>query len=380
MEAILYAEIYFVCMIFATLLLTWTSRSDTRSNPEVWLMRLLASFLLNFTSNFLFTLFNRVFVIADAVVFLSYLFKTLYFLTLVIGVYCWCGYAEAVLGNNVLDKGQYRTGSILLLCIGLSFPIINLFTHWMFNFSETLAYHRYFLFHAELIFLFVASFIPGFRLLKNSSRESTPALQSHLRLTAAFPLCILAADIFSYLGEAIPVICICVIVELQCIYMGNTRRQISLDPLTQVNNRQNLIGFMEFRLKNHADTLYLLMIDLNFFKTINDTYGHLAGDHALVQLSSVLKRSCAPIQKRPYIARYGGDEFIIIMEGSEEEMHSLCDSIHATLEEINRKSSTYRLEVSIGVSLWKDGMDSKAFIADADEDLYKKKRALGVHR
>lgn len=373
MDAILYAEIYLICIVFDAMLLIWAGRSDTRSTSEMWLRRTLMSFLFNFVSNFFFTVFNRIFVIDGAVIPLSYGFKTLYFMTLAIGVFCWCGYAETVRHSPAPEKGSIWLMLKICLAIGLAMPVLNLFTHWMFDFSEDYAYQRHFLFQTELAFLILVSSVCSVRLLEAAKRESAPAHRAHLYLTSTFPLCLLVALILSCAGEAVPVICVCVMVEMLCIYMGTSRYQISTDPLTQVNNRQNLIGFMDYKLKNHTGDLYLLMIDLDGFKSINDTYGHLAGDKALVELSGVLKRACGPVPKRPYIARYGGDEFIVITEGTEADIRSLCESIREGLKEVSGKSDTYQLAVSIGLAKWKDGMDHKALIAAADADLYQHK-------
>ena len=375
MDAILYAEVYLICIIVAGLLLFWTVHRDSMSTSELWLKHMLTCFLLNFISNFLFTLFNRVFVIESLVTVLSYGFKTAYFVTLVLGVYFWCGYAEVELKQGALGNKKTRMLMRLPLVLGLMIPAVNLYNHWMFDFSPTHAYQRHIMFRVEMWYLLLLSSINSIRLLRHTRGESDPSQRSHLRLTASFPLFILAALILSYAGEAVPVICVAIMVELLCLYMGTIQHQISVDKLTQVNNRQNLIGFMNYKLKNHEGTLYLLMIDLDYFKSINDTYGHLEGDRALVQLSKVLKNACGPYLPRPYIARYGGDEFIIIMEGGEKDVETLCGTIRDMLTELNRGPNPYDIQVSIGVAKWQEDMDHKALIAAADAELYKIKRA-----
>jgi diguanylate cyclase (GGDEF)-like protein len=159
--------------------------------------------------------------------------------------------------------------------------------------------------------------------------------------------------------------------------MGNTWQQISLDKLTQVNNRQNLIGFLNHKLKNHSGELFLLMIDLDYFKTINDTYGHLEGDDALIRASQALKLACSDnFRRRPYIARYGGDEFIVVIESSKQEADRLLENIHTNLKALNDEShKPYTLAFSIGVGEYHPGMDANALIEAADSELYKIKRA-----
>jgi diguanylate cyclase (GGDEF)-like protein len=120
-----------------------------------------------------------------------------------------------------------------------------------------------------------------------------------------------------------------------------------------------------------------MLIDLDYLKRINDTYGHLEGDKALVRVASALKKCCGPIEKRPYIARYGGDEFIVIVETDDSSLtERLCNDIRRTLEELDEQAgSEYRSTLSIGVAELEDGMDHNALIAKADEEMYKIKKA-----
>ena len=167
-----------------------------------------------------------------------------------------------------------------------------------------------------------------------------------------------------------------VTIELLCLYMGSSIQQISVDKLTQVNNRQNLLGFMEYKLVNHDERLFLFMMDQDYFKTINDSYGHLEGDDALIRAAKALKSACGDFRRRPYIARYGGDEFIVVVDSSQAEADALLDCIHQSLARLNAEARRpYRLTFSIGVAEYQPGMTANDLIAAADAALYKVKRA-----
>ena len=378
MASVLYAEIYLICMIVVGLLLFWTVRKESVSAMERWLRRVLTAFLLNFAANFLFALCNGLRLIESAWLPLSYLFKTVYHMTLWIGVFAWCGYAEA--SHKSLLFENKRTHKWLLLCLAVPAMLIvlNLLTHWLFSFDENGTYRRHWLFQAQMALLLGVTTFFAARVVRARRFESDPAVREHTVLIASFPLCILAAWALSFFGESVPVVCVSIMLELLCLYIGTTARQVSLDPLTQVNNRHNLQSFLDYKLKNHENELYLLMIDVDRFKQINDTYGHLEGDAALMRVASALKKACMNILPRPYIARYGGDEFIIVAEGSRAEIDALCDKLRAVLQESAEQAAVpYAVSLSIGVAAYADGMDGKMLIGAADQNLYLHKNGKG---
>lgn len=375
-ESVLYAEIYLLCIVIVGLCLFWASRSGTDSSSERMLRSTLIAFMVSFGANLLFTLFNHIWVISAIVVPVSYFFKTVYYAFLCVGVYSWCVYAEME-GHSVLFKKRvaYVIAGIPFAAL-LALIAINLKTHWLFEINEQAAYIRHGMFQLQMGALVALSALFAIRLLIRMPQESDPIKRGHMGLVSSFPLCLLAAWILSQAGENFPIICVFLTVELLCLYVGTSTQQISLDKLTQVNNRLNLMGFMDYKLRNHDEMLYLLLVDADHFKAINDTYGHLEGDEALIRLSGALKAACQPFRKRPYIARYGGDEFIIMLEGSRTERDTLCESINREIQTINEVlRKPYTLSVSIGIADYKPGMTSKDFISAADDALYAIKKA-----
>ena len=120
-------------------------------------------------------------------------------------------------------------------------------------------------------------------------------------------------------------------------------RQVYMDSVTKVYNRR----YYDERLKNLEGRFSFAMIDMDNFKHINDQYGHLEGDAALVLLAGILKKVCA--NYNGVLARYGGDEFCIACGCNSVEVRTLIASIQRELDAANAASGKpYQIEISIG--------------------------------
>ena len=147
------------------------------------------------------------------------------------------------------------------------------------------------------------------------------------------------------------------------------------DQLTKLYNRHYLLESANQKIasaKREKHALSLLMIDVDFFKTINDKYGHLAGDKVLISIASLLDKSN---RQNDITARFGGEEFVLVLD-------------HCNLDEAQQKAKKLRLDVealdpmnvhvtvSIGVSELLPSQDKLTdLIARADQAVYKAKEA-----
>ena len=379
----LYAEVYAICLIVVGLILFWAVRLGDDSLTSIWFRFMLIVFAVNFAVNLLFTLVNGGVLPQPENHVISLITKTLYHLSLAAGVAAWGGYAMAEQGRSLFGSARARRKYLLLFAFPFLNVLQNLFTGTMFTVDGGV-YSRHGMFHVQMAYLLAVSGLFSVVLIKNLVREMDPARIHQLQLVCSFPLCLAAAWALSLVGESVPVICVCVMLELLCLYVGLFTQQISMDKLTQVNNRQNLIKFIDYKIRSTPRELYLLILDLDEFKQINDTFGHLEGDRALICFSQALKDACSTYRYRPYIARYGGDEFMIVTEAQERaEMDALMASIEAGIEEQNAKSGKpYRLKASMGLAKYREGMNHSTFISAADQELYriKEERKAGKKR
>lgn len=194
-------------------------------------------------------------------------------------------------------------------------------------------------------------------------------------------ICIIPSLIFviaSYVDKSQTITMSLLLLYMMALYNDNQNELISLDPLTRLNNRNELTGYLWYKLSTPMrGRICILMMDMNRFKSINDTYGHVEGDQALIAVASCLKKACGGVPGRPFIARYGGDEFIVVMETeSDLDAEHLCDYIHMTLAvENHRLKKPYNLSISIGwVRNEQNNRSIKKLLRRADIELYEKKR------
>ncbi|MDX2128633.1 MAG: diguanylate cyclase [Chloroherpetonaceae bacterium] len=153
------------------------------------------------------------------------------------------------------------------------------------------------------------------------------------------------------------------------------------DKLTGLSNRSKFYEFFQKewrRLARNASPLSLLMIDVDHFKKYNDTYGHLAGDKALQEVSSVLKHASQRVTD--LAARLGGEEFAIIYSNTDlNTAHRYAESIRTAVSNLRIRnegvSPDHYLSVSIGIFSLSvtpsESMDT--FIEFADKALYQAK-------
>ena len=153
----------------------------------------------------------------------------------------------------------------------------------------------------------------------------------------------------------------------------------SFDPLTKLPNRSEFERCADDALTHGAAAgACLLLFDLDGFKEVNDTHGHHAGDEVLRVVAQRLRRS---VRDGDIVARWGGDEFVVLMPGvTSAEMgtrraQQLADEV-AGRTRVNGVPDVIRVKTSVGVSLWPvHGDDLDMLIESADRAMYEAKRA-----
>lgn len=170
----------------------------------------------------------------------------------------------------------------------------------------------------------------------------------------------------------------CFAASLLYIYFFIVQSDSKLDSLTGLGNRFSFNEFIDRLSRAGSKESYsIVMIDMDHFKAINDTLGHLEGDNALRDMALIIK-SC--VRGTDFAARYGGDEFILAVK-SEYNVEKLMERIRQAIDNQNEKGKRpYRLEMSYGWDIFTTGLSSGSasienFLDHVDKLMYQNKMA-----
>lgn len=150
------------------------------------------------------------------------------------------------------------------------------------------------------------------------------------------------------------------------------------DSLTGIDNRRTFfrkaVELMEEKLFSESP-IYVMMFDLDYFKSVNDTYGHDVGDQVLKRICSTCQRY---LPEEALFARYGGEEFTIVVPGcTQEDIEKVAESVRALIEQETFVSNSMQFNVTISMGLtlvMADEMRIDEALSRADEALYEAKR------
>lgn len=167
--------------------------------------------------------------------------------------------------------------------------------------------------------------------------------------------------------------------NIESAYHEEIYRLTTVDGLTQVFNKRYLMEALEreiSRAHRYGRPLSILMFDLDHFKQVNDTFGHLAGDYVLRTFCDAIRKQ---IRREDLLGRYGGEEFLMLLPEIDNFNARLCgDKLRKLVERTLFKFDEQRIPVTVSIglaTLGADTNDPSDFIKQADARLYEAKEA-----
>jgi diguanylate cyclase (GGDEF)-like protein len=150
-------------------------------------------------------------------------------------------------------------------------------------------------------------------------------------------------------------------------------RRADLDPTTGLASRARMLDILDALRLDDGQRAALVLLDLDHFKQVNDTYGHLAGDQALRDVACIFE---SVTREEDAVARWGGEEFVALLAGVDEHhLPNAADKLRQAVEEhpFRLEGMSVRLTVSVGATVIKPGVPIRTLMAAADDALYQAK-------
>lgn len=281
-----------------------------------------------------------------------------YYVSSVIMVFFMLRFICLVLKRNFDGSRKKILMFLVPLCLGVSLPILSFWTDSVFYVDDFNRFH-----HGELYFAYMACNFFYMMLAFVMAAHSAIQRFNYADRELYWSLCFFGVFTFvavnlqlvvPYMPTTVPGITL----ALLLVYLVNQHQMVSIDPLTRLNNGNQLNHFLVSMLdrKPEFGRLYLFLMDVDCFKGINAKFGSLEGDEVLMDVARVLKEVCGP--RGFFISRNAGDYFSVVAE-LEDDMEAMLLSaeIREKLLKIS-ENRAYWISMSIGFASLKDGITS----------------------
>ena len=285
----------------------------------------------------------------------------------------WILYTNYQVHHNQEKIKTLTQNLFYLWLINAIFSLLSLYFGWFFFIDGENVYHRgpYFAVHAAFCYILV---IYAFQFV----------LRNRTNLEKRYFYSLLLFFIPVSIGTSIQMIHYGVsynwsgmMLSVLIVYFNIQNRSLGTDYLTQTYNRRQLDGYIKAKIHNSSKTLSFsaILIDLNNFKTINDRFGHDIGDEALKAAAQIISGS---LRQDDFIARYGGDEFMIILDINHPNLLSQTAlRLQKSAERFNRENGKpYEIEFSMGYAAYdnESKMTADEFFRHIDQRMYEAKK------
>lgn len=312
---------------------------------------------------------------------LSYIVNVIYFSTQACVSAMWFLYAMRELDFSWKEQKVKSILARIPLFLLIAIILITRSTGWIFTIDTANQYHRGNLFFLHPLVCIGYMAIPSVVALSKFHLNEFYIHRNKLGAIAMFFVVVLPFALLQAIwGSDYPLFCIGYTLAMMLLHINRQNLRITIDELTGVSNRGQAMRFLDFKMNappekgQKVKSLYVIMVDIDKFKQINDKYGHVEGDEALKRTASVLKRS---VPRSFFIGRYGGDEFIIVGEAfHQQEIQDICQTISDNIVQANYDAMLpYTFTVSIGYSVRSGKVSTiPEFVQMADQNLYRQKR------
>ncbi|MBR3241595.1 MAG: GGDEF domain-containing protein [Parasporobacterium sp.] len=367
-----YAESNIVCLIIFGIMLIHDLFSIDRQEKQIKYDHVLIAFMCYFLSDTFWAATVVGFIPKTQFVFV--VVNLANYIIMVAITYSWLRYVMAVEQAPNRERRINKFAVIFPFLIATIALIIVYFAAPQFLFNENLELQPgYQVFLVAVPYIYIIAVI--IYAMRQAKKEKNPIERRKHFYLAFFPLMVVAGGIAQMILPYVPIFCFACTLLMLIFYIQSMEVQISMDPLTRLNNRGQLIRYISQESNSRQDErlTFVIMIDINDFKMINDRFGHAEGDNALIIIADSLRAVVRKYRMPIFLGRYGGDEFVLIVHLLEErDVASLIQEVRSQIEMTCRSEETpYLLSIGAGYDQLRNGSDTlQMCIQRADQKMY----------
>lgn len=375
---VLYSEINILCMVIMIVIAIKSAVSGFGHSARVRLFR--ASLWFAAAANgfdFLWNLNLRCQWPVNATI--MWCIDFLYFVSFGLSSYCWLIFTESRINKSILKSKSILTLLLVPLAVLVTLLIASYFNGCLFYFDAAGNYHRGSLFYLQQILSYCYFCISSLRCLTAIFKKENYNHRLDFLTLASFMVAPLIGGVIQIIFQDVPVLSVGIVISFLLAYINIIESLISLDPLTGISNRKKLLQQLLYRLQNIKpdEKLYFLFIDVDKFKRINDSYGHVEGDRVLTDIALLLTRHTTGTDS--CVGRYGGDEFAVIFTLKKTMSDDVCARFIECLHDNDiTAGGEHKVTLSIGCTECTQSDSIKDIIARADKEMYEIKKHKAV--
>lgn len=305
---------------------------------------------------------------------ISFLINFIYFTFLGLCALLWFLYSENQQNSILVRRWIFKVICWVPFGIYMVFVICSYFTNAIFYIDEDGNYLRGKFYFLQWIECYGYMGVTSIKALILAFKKENYSLKSKYITLGVFLIFPAISGPCQLIFTGSPMVSMGVALAIIQAHMNFQEHKISLDPLTQLNNRGEMVKYLSSRINDKKDTLVLYMLDLDGFKKVNDEHGHVEGDRILIMVAKVLKLYC--LKHDLFVARYGGDEFIIISNVKESLPAEILEfDINNLLDDERLKNNiSYPIHITVGSTKYNSNIKSIPELIDiADANLYENK-------
>lgn len=375
MEGILYCTLNIFCLSILILILLQIIKSKDRRASQIVYSWFIISSVILCGSDLLWGVVDSSFFwqISDSV---DFLVNSIYHIFTLVTAYMWYLYSESEMETRTTTTKKGLIVSLVPLVIGVSLVVCSYWHNLVFFIDNNGVYQRGSLYIVHIFICFFYILLTSVKAFVRSFHKENYLKRARYRTLAYFCIFPLIYGIFQIMLVGSPMLSAGVTFAAIQVYVRSRQELISVDPLTKLNNRAEMERYIDHKMRNRSTSkdLYLFIMDMDDFKKINDKYGHIEGDEAIVIAANAIRSAIGKASLHAF--RYGGDEFVVSGEvKSDFNPDEFCELINEKLsEETTKREKEYSLHMSAGyIKHTPEFKNIAEFIDSADEYLYKKK-------